>query len=205
MAQDIRELFKQNQEPEIKQVPEGHSNRFRERLEQRLPKKQSSRHFWIYRMAAVFVVTIGITAFLLFSANSIGSGVEIVDGADKQEEQTREQVEAVQKSQPTLADISPQFKKVEEYYLANLNLGLSKLEVTGENKALIDSFMAQLAELDKEYGRLNNELREHGFSGDTVEARIQNLQFRLELMYKLNSKLNELKHNRNEDHNQIQA
>src|SRR5690606_37614077 len=78
------------------------------------------------------------------------------------EEQGEVTPEAETQSGLTLADLSPEFKKVEEYYLTNLNLGIAKINITPENKTLIDAFMAQLAELDKEYARLNKEIGEVG-------------------------------------------
>ena len=79
-------------------------------------------------------------------------------------------------------------KKVEDYYLASINLELSKMEYTPETKDVFDGYLLQLDELDKEYQRLSaTELTESGPSELTVNALIDNLKFRLNLLYRLRS------------------
>ncbi|MGI9552700.1 MAG: hypothetical protein ACR2MT_15965, partial [Aurantibacter sp.] len=75
--------------------------------------------------------------------------------------------------------------------------------LTVANKGLVDSYLEQLSELDEEYRRLNVELNEIGPNDQTINALIQNLQLRLELLYKLKNKLNELKSSENEQDNII--
>ncbi|WP_422860455.1 hypothetical protein ACOKFD_06275 [Flagellimonas sp. S174] len=89
-------------------------------------------------------------------------------------------------------------KKIEDYYVANINLQLSELEFNDDNKALVDGYMERVAELDREYNRLNNELNELGPNDDTISALINNLQLRLQLLQKLKTKLNQLKSSKNE-------
>ena len=97
----------------------------------------------------------------------------------------------------SLGDLSPNLKKVETYYMANINLELSKLEISEENESLINSFMEQLDALNTEYENLNTELNEIGPNDQTISALIQNLQLRLQLLQKLKKKLNELKTSKN--------
>jgi hypothetical protein len=91
-----------------------------------------------------------------------------------------------------LGDVSPGLKKVEDYYLASINLELSKIEYTPETKDLFDGYVVQLEELDKEYKRLSVELTQSGPSELTVNALIDNLKFRLNLLYRLRAQLKEL-------------
>jgi hypothetical protein len=93
----------------------------------------------------------------------------------------------------TLGDVSPGLKKVEDYYLASINLELSKMEFTPETKDLFDGYLEQLDGLDKEYQRLSVELTELGPNELTVNALIDNLKLRLNLLYRLKSQLNDLK------------
>ena len=204
MAQDIRELLKQDQEPlASEKLPAGHLKRFEARLEQSLPQqKKSSPHLWL-QIAAVLVIALAAGFFFLYQA-PMADNNSIVETPS--EEESKKPSEAVaQEEQVTLADISPEFKKVENYYMANLNMGLAKLEVTEENKTLIDAFMAQLAVLDNEYGRLNGEISKNGLNTETIEALINNLQLRLDLLFKLKQKLDELKNEKNEKFEKIQA
>ncbi|MBT8253086.1 MAG: hypothetical protein KJN68_03880, partial [Bacteroidia bacterium] len=95
-------------------------------------------------------------------------------------------------STKSLGEISPELKKVEDYYLASINLELSKLKYTPETKELFDGYVNRLGELALEYERLSNELIQSGPTEQTVTALIDNLKLRLDLMYRLKEKLNEL-------------
>lgn len=96
-------------------------------------------------------------------------------------------------------------KKVEDYYLASLNIQLAKIDLTPENKELVDSFMSKLETLDQEYVALNTEIEQSGINEETIEAMIANLQLRLDLLKKLKTKLNELKQSKNEHYENYQA
>lgn len=76
--------------------------------------------------------------------------------------------------------------------MANINLELSKMKVTPESKELFDGYLLRLEELNKEYAVLAEELTESGPSELTVNALINNLKLRLNLLYRLKEKLNEL-------------
>ena len=91
----------------------------------------------------------------------------------------------------SLGDISPGLKKVEDYYLASINSELSKMTYTPKTKELFDGYLIQLNELDKEYQKLSLELTESGPSELTVNALIDNLKLRLNLLYRLRSQLQE--------------
>ena len=203
MAQDIRELLKQDKEEATEKLPAGHRKRFESRLEQALPqRKENSRYMWL-KIAAVFVVALGVGYFFLYQQEFPADNPVVNVPGEEQEENSSEKIAGEENL--TLADISPEFKKVEDYYLANLNLGLAKIDITEENKALIDAFMTQLAELDKEYDRLNGEISKNGPNAETVEALINNLQLRLDLLFKLKNKLDELKKEKNEKFEKIQV
>ena len=105
----------------------------------------------------------------------------------------------------TLGDISPDLKKIEDFYMTGINVQLSSLEITQDNKDVIDGYMEQLSELDKEYSLLNEELTTMGPSEATITALIDNLKLRLELLFKLKNKLKELKNQNNEQYNSIQT
>jgi uncharacterized small protein (DUF1192 family) len=104
-----------------------------------------------------------------------------------------------------LATLSPDLKKVEEFYRAGINVQLASLKITDDNRELVDGYMQRLAALNKEYERLNAELNQYGPSEATVTALIDNLKLRLELLFKLKNKLKELKNQNNEEFNAIQS
>ncbi|WP_159020499.1 hypothetical protein [Algibacter sp. L3A6] len=182
MAQDIRDLFK-NERVVHDEMPTKHEARFLEKLDKALPEAPKKSSLGWMQIAASAVVFLGLS----FGAYSF------FDGDTK----TTEIIETVATTKvmetKTLGDVSPGLKKVEDYYLASINLELSKMKYTPETKELFDGYLEQLDELDKEYKRLSLDLTESGPSELTVNALIDNLKFRLNLMYRLRTQLKELK------------
>lgn len=194
MAQDLRKLLKNTQEDGL-ELRGGHQSRFENKLAKALPEQDKNKtsdgdsaSAWnfLLKIAAVLILAGGIVWFV---------GKDAFATADSNKELVDTDVPKTLQDERVLqlSDLSPQFKKVEDYYLASLNLEIARLEVTDENKALVDSFLKQLARLDAEYGRLNNEITESGISEEMVNAMVENLKLRLELLSKLKQKLNELK------------
>ncbi|SOC78609.1 hypothetical protein SAMN06296241_0121 [Salinimicrobium sediminis] len=202
MAQDIRKMF-QEDTTLPSNPPKGHQKRFEARLEEALPqenKKDSGRMFYFLRIAAVLVVVLGISFFFLNRESEMG-GEQFTDAPVKTEKESAEEIPVTKEYQ--LSDVSPEFKKIEDYYLASLNMELAKLDVNDSNKELIDSFMTQLAGLDREYQKLNAEINETGLTEGTIEAMVSNLQLRLDLLYKLKNKINDINQSKikeNENH-----
>ncbi len=188
MQQDLRDLFKKDREQQKYQPKQGHEARFLELLEEKLPKAKK-RPFYLLKIAAAILIlaTLGYLGFKQLNTKAI-SETKIVEKADQ-----------IENSKGiSLGDLSPDLKKVENYYVANINLELSKLKVSDENRGLVDSYMQQLADLNIEYKKLNTELNEMGPNDQTISALIQNLQLRLQLLQKLKKKLNELNTSKNE-------
>ena len=204
MAQDIRKMFQDDEHLSNDKLEKGHQKRFEARLETAFPKETGKKsNKWLYlQIAAILVVllTVGFV-FLNPGDNSIiDTEPQVVDNPAPKEtveetpvkEEVKKQQEVPVTKEYRLSDVSPEYKKVEDFYLASLNLELAKLDVNDENRDLVKSFMSQLSELDKEYQRLNNEINEAGLSESNVEAMINNLQLRLELLFKLKNKINEI-------------
>ena len=187
MSQDLRELF--NKERTQKhQMKQGHEERFMKLLDESMPVRRK-RFIPNWSLAASVVLLLGIGIY--FIATDTGPDpvqTTIVEKGNVEEAETG----------ISLGDLSPDLKQLENYYVANINLEISQLQVSPENKALVDSFMERLAELNKEYNSLNKELNEIGPNDQTIAALIRNLQLRLELLYKLKDKLNEFKSSKNE-------
>ncbi|WP_418603386.1 hypothetical protein [Hwangdonia sp.] len=175
MARDIRELFKDDKALNEK-MPKNHQDRFLEKLDKALPKRRKPL-FYGMRIAASLVVFLGLS-FVAYQYFQPEGPIEVA---------TTNAAEI-----KTLGDVSPGLKKVEDYYLASINLELSKMKYTPDTKAIFDGYLLQLDELDKEYQRLSIELTESGPSELTVNALIDNLKFRLNLLHRLRSQLNEL-------------
>ena len=189
MARDLRKLFKEEQKEEQFVMNEGHEKRFMELLEQELPKQKESS-FHILKIAAVILVLVGIGTVLFMSREDSNLKTTIVDKNPGEETKTG----------ISLGDLSPDLKKVENYYMATINLELSKLNISGNNKELVDSYMERLAELNVEYKKLNEELNQVGPNDQTIAALIKNLQLRLQLLQKLKQKLNEVQSSKSEQY-----
>lgn len=177
MAQDIRDLF-ENEELKHQDMPKNHEARFLEKLEMALPEaaQKSSQFSWL-KIAASVVVLVGLSfgAYTFMTSNS-DTVAEVAT--------TEEKVEG-------LGKVSPDLKKVEDYYLASINLELSKMKPTAKTKAVFDGYLEQLEELNQEYKRLSLELNDNT-SELTITALIDNLRFRLNLLYRLKDQLQTL-------------
>ena len=207
MGQDIRKMLQKDKESRKFKMPEGHQARFEDRLNKAFPKKRKSGgRKWFFQIAAILVIILAAGGFFYFnSGTSVDPyGPQVVETSEeKPVEEKKENTTATKQFQ--LSDVSPQYKKIEDYYMGSLNMELAKLSINKENKELIDSFMKQLAELDKEYKRLNNELNELGPNEQTIEAMVANLQLRLELLFKLKQKLKEIKGSKDNSYENAQA
>jgi len=207
MAQDIRELLKQDKTLPSENVPKGHEARFLERLEQELPitltnvtKKRSYK--WL-QIAASIAIILSVSLAAYFTSDKQSDTDEIIVNVEDVEKKASE-IDQIKKLS-NLAAISPDFKKIEEYYTNSIKMELTSLDVNDTNKELIDSFMKQLEQLDLEYEKLNTELLEVGANEQTVQALIENLQLRLELMLKLKERLKKLKNISDETYQDQQA
>jgi len=189
MAQDLRKLFEKQREAKKFQMKENHEERFLARLDDELPIQEKS-HFSLWKIAASILILVGVGwfAFQQLRPDTDPIKTTVVD-----KDNTTEKTEGI-----SLGDLSPDLKKVENYYVANINFELSKLEISEENRAMVDGFMDRLQELNFEYKRLNTELNQIGPNDQTIAALIKNLQLRLELLHKLKEKLNTLKSSKNE-------
>jgi hypothetical protein len=185
MAQDIRDLLKQDKKIQNAKMAKGHEARFLEKLDKELPLTKSKSKFTFLNIAATIVLLFGFT-FGGYKFLNPSTASEIIPENNTVVTETK-----------TLKDVSPQLKKVEDYYLASINYELSKMKVTPESKELFDGYLSKLEELNNEYDRLSKELIESGPNELTVNALIDNLKFRLNLLYRLRDKLNE--YNNSED------
>ncbi|GMN08501.1 hypothetical protein MTsPCn5_38910 [Croceitalea sp. MTPC5] len=191
MAQDLRELFKEQREKEKFTMSQGHEDRFLARLQDELPLDKKSNPWHWLSLAASVLVLLGVGAyFFLNDEEKSNTPIKTTEVASQNKEKDVKGI--------SLGDLSPELQKVENYYVANINLALSNLEISAENKELVDGFLERLKELDEEYKNLNIELNELGPNDQTIEASIRNLQLRLQLMQKLKSKLDQLKSSKNE-------
>ncbi len=186
MAQDIKEMLKDKRETTIYTMKEGHKKRFSKLLDKEFPRKRNPSIF-IWGTAAGFLVLMCLGAYMYTPYTNKGN-TKIVEKNNG----------VPDGKSISLGDLSPKLKKIEDYYVVNIGLELSTLEISGDTRVLVDSYMEQMAELDLEYKRLNAELNGIGPNDKTIAALLKNLQLRLQLLQKLKYKLNKLKSSENE-------
>ncbi|SFS50461.1 hypothetical protein SAMN04487906_0600 [Zhouia amylolytica] len=194
MAQDLRDLFKNNESFKPHKMPENHEKRFMGMLDEQLPKKKRNSTYLFLKIAASLLLLLSLGTIFYDSSDTVAS--QVVDVPEKSDN-TNDKI--------TLGDISPDLKKIENYYIANINVELAEVEITEENQQLFDGYMNRLEELNSEYQKLTEELNEVGPNEQTVSALIDNLQLRLQLLYRLKDKLEELKQAKNEKFNDQQV
>lgn len=180
MAQDIRDILENEDLKQHDKMSSGHEARFQQKLNAVLPQGKSTKRPWI-QIAASVVILLGLGFGVFSYLNQPIETQQIVETSE------------TESSLKSLGDISPDLKKVEDYYLANINLELSKVTLTSDNKDLIDGYISRLDALNAEYKRLSVELTEKGPNELTVNALITNLKFRLNLMHRLKEQLKTLK------------
>lgn len=193
MGQDIKDLLKKEQLHIKKGLSDGHEARFLERLEAALPEEKeqvTKRSFSIYKIAAVVILifSLGGLAYQQLQEKPDITNSEIAD-TDK--------TDTKKPSLKSLGDVSPDLKKIEDYYVASINYELTQVEVSEIGKQLFESYMQKLSQLNKEHEVLQQELTDIGPNEQTINAMIDNLQFRLKLLYQLKEKLSELKKSEN--------
>jgi len=177
MAQDIRSMFKEDTKVSKQKMPKGHESRFLKKLDHSLPVNSKRNYrIWLNRAASI-VILLGITvvAIQFFQNSEINNPVQ-------------EKVVSTK----SLGEISPELKKVEDYYMASINTELANINYSPESKELFDGFVDRLEELSNEYNLLAAELVNSGPNEDVVTALIDNLKLRLNLLYRLKEKLNEI-------------
>ncbi len=204
MAQDIRELLKQDRALPSERIKEGHEARFMARLEKELPKKakKSFNYGWLKIAASVAIVfTISMFTFNQFNgANTVSTDIVDTESTD-----LKDGTVVLTKQSSPLAEISPEYEKVENYLLTSIKFQLSEITVDDKNRELVESFKIRLNNLDREYQNLSKELIEVGPNIESVEAMMENLTLRLSLLNRLKDKLKELEKIENESYDEIQA
>ena len=177
MEHNLRDLLKNEAAENAAGLKEGHELRFLSKMEEALPTKKLKTPITILWKVAASI------AILLMAGSA---GYFFSEGKHTQQEMSTADTNI------TFGSFSPELKKIETYYTANINLQLSTLSFDEQSKDLVTGYMVRLEDLDKAYDSLNLELNTYGPTEATITALIDNLKIRLELLFKLKNKLKEL-------------
>lgn len=182
MPKDIRNLAKDFKHKSV-DLSENHEEKFLKKLQEELPQRKES-FTWIYAAASILlVVALGVK---FYPTNMVESKIN---------------KENKVQSEVNLGDISPEMQKIENYYLTAINYEIASLEITTENKALLDEYFEKISKLDVDYKRLNQKLKKDGVNNETINALITNLQLRLQLLIQLKDQLNDLQSKKSKNEN----
>ena len=173
MSKNLREILKNNNVSEGK-LSRNHRENFEKRLKRELHASKGNT-FGFLKIAASILLLIGLGSIFYKTTNS---------NLPQEVETTKFE---------SLGSVSPELKKIENYYVASIQTEMLSLEETPENKELLDSYLEKISELTQEYKLLTNELNLEGLNEKTINALIDNLQLRLKLLYQLKEQMNELK------------
>jgi len=176
MPKDIRKML-ENYSERPSELSTNHNKRFEEKLFKELHSEEKKKRpviQWLSIAASiVLLVTLGVK-FIDFGDDPIVTDPPV-------------------EKKLTLGNISPELNTIESYYVNSINSELSQLEVTDENKELLNDYLEKIGELTKEYKSLTKELNTKGVNDETIDALISNLRLRLQLLQRLKKQLNDFK------------
>ena len=173
MSKDIREIMKNYKNQEVS-LSANHRNKFQDRLLQEVHQQPKRKNYRWLQVAASIVIILSL---------SIGYFTK-----DVIEEQPLNKDTNI-----SLGSLSPEFKSIEDYYTNSINYEISNLDVNESNKEILDGYLAKIGELTTEYKSLTSELNTKGVNDEIINALINNLQLRLQLLQRLKKQLNDLK------------
>lgn len=173
MSKDIREIMKnyKNQETSLST---NHRNKFQDRLLQEVHKQPKKRNYRWLQVAASVVLIVSLSIGYFYT--------EIIEDAPIKSAKDI-----------SLGSLSPEFKSIEDYYTNSINYEISNLDLNENNKEILDGYLAKIGELTSEYKSLTTELNTKGVNDEIINALINNLQLRLQLLQRLKKQLNDLK------------
>ena len=178
MLKDIKEIIKENEGEKLEMLS-NHRQRFENRLQKQQPKKR--KNYLFLKIAASILIL-------------ISAGYFLIGNNDLQPDVIDEKID--------LAAISPELKQIENNYETAINYELLGIEVTDNNKEILDSYLEKVSVLSDDYKVLSKKLITDDINENIVNALINNLQLRLQLLLELKDKLKEIKSNKtiqNED------
>lgn len=192
MGQDIKKLFEEKPDLETKKTPFGHKSRFEQRLDQEFSHKRNSYSGLKIAASVAILIALGFTAVYYFNSSSFGT--EIVKVTEDKNKIN------------SLADISPDLKKVEDYYLTHINYQFSKIKITNDNRTFLETYFVELGALQEAYkisiAKIDSE---EEISEEIIDGLIENLQSRLKLMFQLKAQLKKIDNLNKQENENIKA
>lgn len=177
MKIDLRDKLKTSKE--MRKLPANHRIEFEQLLHKELHQKPLNQ-YRLLKIAASILLLFSL-GYWLYQDNGTVVNHEVVQVKDKSTNEIN-----------SLADISPELKKIEEFYVARINYKISNIRISDENKELLEIYFSQLSVLQREYDGLKEQLVIDKVNVEVINAIIENLQLRLQLLQELKKKLDKI-------------
>ena len=186
MPKDLRELFK-NEPMQSSELSKKHRKNFEAKLQKELHGAKINYNQFL-KIAASFLIVVGLGSSIFYFSNTVVQDAPEISKIE------------------SLGDISPELKKIENYYLASIQNEFSTLDPSPENKEFLDGYLERIGDLTNKYKVLTAELNTpDGLNEKTINGLIDNLQLRLKLMYQLKEQLNKLKNQNLKSNEDVQV
>tara|TARA_R110002049_G_scaffold116712_1_gene269442 strand:- start:2247 stop:2768 length:522 start_codon:yes stop_codon:yes gene_type:complete len=173
MKRDIRDLFKNDEVEDLKQLPENHRGEFLEKLKK--PEESKRKTFVWLSIAAVLLIAFTI-------------GFNVFNSDIKQDD-----------NEPIIAQI----ETIEAEYLANIETEWQSFIALTEDEKLVKRFRKKLDELDADYKEISIEFKEDSNNIMVIEALVDNLQTRLKILKDIQKHIKILNQNNEQHENTI--
>ncbi len=152
----------------IEETPQGHQNRFLEKLEATSNKKTKGGSWWkplAIAASVALLVTLGWNTFQTETSTS------------------------------DLASVSPELKETQSFFTAVIHEELETLKsFEGEDiQKLVDDAMESMKVLEADYEKLKIDLAESGNDKRVIAAMIANFQSRIDILEQVNNTIEEIK------------
>jgi hypothetical protein len=178
MQKNIKEIINTDYKNTNSDLPNKHRLKFESRLQKELHSKKGNK-FLFMKIAASFLILISLGVFTYSDLNK---------------------KEVIQQNY-TLGSLSPELEKIESYYTNAITYELTQLEINSENQLIFDKYFGKLEELTKQYKLESNQLNLDKINEKTINALIDNLQMRLQLLLQLKEQLKTIKSKTHEKNN----
>ena len=200
MGQDLRELLQASlQETNSAGLSKDHELRFLDKLNAAYPEgsdftENSNKTSFKDSVNLNFVSKREFKKWLSIAASltvSAGLGIYFISQTQQLQQHNKSIVHINKQSNytPSLADVSPEFRQIEEGYLTTINVGLAELKVNDSNRGVVRGGIEQLKNLKDEYQFILKNLKSETASPQTIKVLIENLEMQLLLLKQLKQKV----------------
>lgn len=176
----LEEYIMDNREEfDMAELPEGHFERFKQKLDAQSSKKRTPVMYIRYASAAAVIAVMLTLSVLYVNDNWISPR---------------------QDKLPSLADVSPEFAEAEAYFVSTINHQEQTIDELGQEGLEVEKqmFMKEVQDMDSVYTKLQKELKANPNDERVVNAMIKHYQMRIKVMTRIVNQLKQVKQIKNQ-------